>query len=260
MNEHENIIETIVPISIDNLKKYFENKNIKFLIDYDNSNLKDEKFLTYVSNLDIPCVIKFDRKNESHKELIKLYMNSKILVNLPVLEVEVLEICLQAFGYDTKVDDESYSYHSFIEENDKTINEWLNILRSMSLYNFYTLTDNEKLKDEFILKQEKKNSEGFGINFVHLLKYEECSLLFTRKSGDEKLYYYEDIFNDYMFNGKNLFHYWQNENNNLFLLTWAVTTGTWEKMVEEGKIMNLPEIISKIKEEKKTGEVNDTPI
>lgn len=253
MENKEEIVETIVPISIDNLKKYFENKNIKFLIDYDNSNIKDEKFLIYISNLDIPCDIKFDNENKSHLELVKLYMNTRSLVNLPTLEKEVLEICLEASGFG--LDD---TRKNFIEENREIVKVWLDILKSMSLYNFYTLSDTEKLKEDYILQHEKRNSEGLAINFVNLLKYEDCCLLYMRNeySGTE-LYYYEDIFNDYMFNGKNLFEYWQNENNNLYMLTWAVTSGTWEKLVKEGKISNFSDLLMK-KEE--IGESNDTSV
>jgi arsenate reductase-like glutaredoxin family protein len=246
----EEIIETIVPISIDNLKKYFENKNIKFLIDYDESKIKDEKFLLYISNLDIPCDIKFDKTNKSHLELIKLYMNSKSLINLPVIEEEVLEICLEASGFG--LDD---SRKEFIEENYEIINVWLDILKSLSLYNFYTLKEHDTLKEEYILQHEKRSSDGLGINFVNLLKYEDCCLLFMRDTfSSEKLYYYEDIFNEYMFNGKNLFHYWQNENNRLYMLTWAITSGTWRRMAEEGKIKNFPEMVTK------NGETNVTPV
>lgn len=242
----QEIIETIVPISIDNLKKYFENKNIKFLIDYDSSQIKEEKFLIYISNLDIPCDIKFDKTKESHMDLVKFYMNSKSLINLPLLEEEVLEICLEAAGFG--LDD---TRKEFISKNQEIIDQWLDILRSMSLYNFYALNGHEKLKEEYILQHEKRNSEGVAINFVNLLKYEDCCLLFMRNCVEgEKLHYYEDIFNEYMFNGKNLFHYWQNENNRLFLLTWAASSGVWRKFPEEGKIFTQIE----------DGELNDTSI
>ena len=251
IEENFEIDETVVPISIDNLKKYFENKNIKFLIDYDNSNLKDDKFLTYIGNLDIPCDIKIDLSNDEHLKLIKQYMNAKTIVNLPSLEKEVLEICLEAadFGFEEK------KYEKFIEDNTEIISTWLDIFRSMGLYNTFTMADKEnKLKENYVLLHEKKTTDRVAINFVNLLKYEDTCLLF-QCLPEEKLYYYEDFFNEYLFNGNNLFHYWQNPNNNLFLLTWCVSSGKWAEMVEEGKVKNLKDIF---KEE--TGETNDTPV
>ena len=79
-----NIIETIVPISIDNLKKYFTDKNTSFIIDYNNSSLKGNKFLTYISNLDVPCDVILDDSLEC-QELIK--------ANLPL---PAYDFCLKA--------------------------------------------------------------------------------------------------------------------------------------------------------------------
>ena len=45
-----NTIETIIPISMDNLKKYFVDKETFYSIDYENSELKGKKMLTYLSN------------------------------------------------------------------------------------------------------------------------------------------------------------------------------------------------------------------
>ena len=41
-----NFIKTTAPISIDNLKKYFVDKDTFFLIDYKNSALNGSKLLT----------------------------------------------------------------------------------------------------------------------------------------------------------------------------------------------------------------------
>ena len=45
------MINTIVPIELKDLKKYFEDKTESYLIDYENSTLKGAQFLTYLSNL-----------------------------------------------------------------------------------------------------------------------------------------------------------------------------------------------------------------
>ena len=40
------MIESIVPIELKDLKKYFEDKTETYLIDYENSTLKGAQFLT----------------------------------------------------------------------------------------------------------------------------------------------------------------------------------------------------------------------
>ena len=74
------MIETIVPIELKNLKKYFEDKTETYLIDYEKSKLKGAQFLTYLSNLDVPC----DLSNYDD-ELLKEYFESSMLVNIPLL-------------------------------------------------------------------------------------------------------------------------------------------------------------------------------
>ena len=43
------MIETIVPIELKNLKKYFEDKSESYMIDYEKGKLKGAQFLTYLS-------------------------------------------------------------------------------------------------------------------------------------------------------------------------------------------------------------------
>ena len=71
------VIETTVPISIDKLKLFFNDKEIVFLIDYDNSEFRGEKFLNYLSNLELPCDIKFDVTNKNHLDLLLEYLKTK---------------------------------------------------------------------------------------------------------------------------------------------------------------------------------------
>ena len=56
MNLSTNVIKTIAPIAIEDLKKYFLDKSITYNIDYTNSKIKGTKLLTYISNLDIPSL------------------------------------------------------------------------------------------------------------------------------------------------------------------------------------------------------------
>ena len=68
------IIETKAPISIEDLKKHFTEKDVSYLIDYSTSELKGKKLLTYLSNLDIPADIK-----NVDLELVKEYTKEYIM-------------------------------------------------------------------------------------------------------------------------------------------------------------------------------------
>lgn len=209
-----NFIETTVPISIEKLKIYFNDKDTKFLIDYDNSTLKNEKFLTYISNLDIPCDIKFDITNENHQELLKNYFHTFNIVDLNSLAVTALDVCLT---YNFKLENE---YAEFIKSNKDIVASWVNVLQSMALFNIHSI-QSEKFK-EYLSTFPKKESPNVGLNFVNLLKLENMNSIFEELDTSE-LFIYDEYFNSYMFKGKNLYQYWANENNPMFLLTWSIS-------------------------------------
>lgn len=219
-----NIIETTAPISIENLQKYFTDKDIKFLIDYENSKLQGSKLLTYLSNIDIPCDIKIDLESDNFYLLLKEYFNSMFIVNIPELENATLKVL---FLYKNLITGNiSNKMSNFINENLSIIKLWTNILDSLVLYNVYIIED-ENLKEHVKSFPKNEESEIVGINFINLLKY-EVFYIFYQKINQSNLKYYDRYFNDYIFKGKNLYEYWANENNPLFLMSFAYA----EKIIE----------------------------
>ncbi len=212
-----NIIETSAPIKIEDLKKYFVDKETFYLIDYESSELKGAKLLTYLSNLDIPCDLKIDLHSESVDSLLVDYLNSPFLVNIPSIEKEMTKILLQ---YKRIAD---YGYASFIEKNKETLDDWAKILDSLLYYNTYTINDED-------YKEQIKNSSSFdknftiGVNFVSLLKH-DIFFDFYITANPDNFKYHEVYFNDYIFKGKNLYYYWANTNNPIFIITWAIESG-----------------------------------
>ena len=146
-----NIVETVAPISIDNLKKYFTDKTTFFVIDYNQSSLKGSKLLTYLSNLDVPCDISFSGCSEEDcYNLIKEYLHSTMIVNIPSLERSVNSILHQRKELTTLLDSK------FIEENSEILDKWISKLESLSLYNMYIVGD-EKFR-KFVDGFERDNS------------------------------------------------------------------------------------------------------
>lgn len=212
------IIETTAPIPIDTLKQYFVNKDIKFSIDYNNSKLKGLKLLTYLSNLDIPTDIVIDRSSPEFLELLKDYFHCPFIINVEMLEDAAIEVLLakkQLVISDT--------FNSFIADNHDIIEKWSVVLDSLSIYNMY-IVDIDDFKLFCTSHPEDPTDELEGINFVSLLKHEGF-YLFYNTIEHEKMKYYSKYFNDYMFKGKNLYGYWANANNPLFLLTWGIAAG-----------------------------------
>lgn len=209
-----NIIETTAPISIDHLKKYFVNKDIFFVIDYATSELKGQKLLTYISNLDLPVdVVNFD------DEFVKDYFYSPTIVNLTSLEYKAIQIL---FEYKNILDTNENT--DFISSNKEILETWKRKLDSLSLYNMYTI-NTEEFKDYAKSFPHDANESLDGINFVSLLKHEIFFEWFAN-INEEELAFYTSYFDNYMFKGKNLYSYWAHENNPMFLLTWGISSGT----------------------------------
>lgn len=209
------MINTIAPISIDNLKYYFQDKTTFYCVDYSNSKLKGQKFLTYFSNLEIPADVDLTPCTlEEKTELLKEYLHCEMMCNLKSLEVLTLNVLLEHAGINPKS-----QYSEFIEANKDILDHWLERVQSLPLFNIYILGQSEFV--EFIESHEVCDSKSLvGVNFVNLIKYEELSQLYFGKPT-----FFRSYFNEYMFKGKNLFSYWANDNNKLFLLTFGISEG-----------------------------------
>jgi hypothetical protein len=216
-----NIVETIAPITLDNLKKYFSDKSTFFVIKYKDSSLKGTKLLTYLSNLDIPSDIDFTGcSSDECYDMIKDYLQSTMIVNINTLESAVINILHQVKQLVPLQDNE------FIEQNKDILNKWILKLESLSLYNMHII-ENDMFKEFVSSFETDSSSELIGVNFISLLKHENF-YSFYNNTDKNSLKFYTHYFNDYMFKGKNMYAYWANENNPLFLLTYGIAEGLIE--------------------------------
>lgn len=213
-----NVIKTTAPISIDDLKKYFADKTINYVIDYDNSSLKGQKLLTYLGNLDLPCDIELSFEQPEHFDLLKDYLETNFLVKISSLEKAAIECLFEKKGLS-----ESSRFSDFIKSNQETVNQWESRLESLTLFNLWIL-DSEELREWVESHPEDSSDVSKYINFVNLLKYTDFYQYYS-KISESNLKNYKNIFNDYCFKGKNLYEFWANDQNPMFLLTWSIASG-----------------------------------
>ena len=211
------VIKTIAPIAIQDLKLYFTDKSTFYHIDYANSALKNAKLLVYLSNLDLPCDLIIDQVSAEFKELLVAYLHHPLVVNLPLLENAAIDMLLESKGLG------SFGYADFIAENADIIKHWTQVLDSLTLYNLYTINSPE-LKDFVTAHPINETSTAEGINFVSLLKNDKF-YDFYAKVDSGNLQFYKNYFDLTMFKGANLYSYWANGANPMFLLTYGVAQG-----------------------------------
>jgi len=229
------VIYTKAPIGLEDLKVYFQDKDTKYLIDYGTSDLKGEKLLTYLGNLDIPCDIIYDN-DESLFEMVEAYLKFNHIVNIESLESRVIDMIFQRKNLKPQFTPE------IIDKFSGMLDQWIQKLESLVLFNIFCVND-ETLKDYVRAQKEDDTNSTEGINFVSLLKHQNFYTFFEGVNESD-LIYYSKYFNEYMFKGKNLYSYWANENNPMFLLTWGIVTGGFENQdYIDAKIKSIGEVV-----------------
>jgi hypothetical protein len=211
-----NVIKTIAPISLENLKVYFSDKSTRYLIDYKNSKLQEQKILTYLSNLDLNCDIEIEDFNDpDNAKLLQTYFGSTTLVNIPTLERAAMSVL---FEYKGLIEPGHFS--DFIKENLELVKSWVQKLDSLVLFNTFTIND-EAAKQEVRNYPEDPTDSVQGINWVSLLKNQEF-FYFYQILDVSNLRYYSRYFSENMFKGRNLYSFWATEQNPMFLITWGI--------------------------------------
>lgn len=213
-----NFVNTVAPISIEDLKKFFTDKSTFYIIKYNESTLQGAKLFTYLSNLDIPCDIDFSGCDDTVcYEVLKEYFNTSTLLNVPILEKLAIFLLLQEKEIVPKKDIQ------FLEDNKEIIQKWISKLDSLSVYNM-SIVQSDEFKN-FVNQFPVDDTDSLeGINFISLLKNHDLYAIYGKvdRSG---LKYYSKYFNEYMFKGKNMYSFWATENNPMFMLTYGISEG-----------------------------------
>ena len=215
------IREAIVPLPIDQIKEYFNDKSITFEIDYAKSKLKDTVFLTYLSNLDVPSDIKLskDFDIEDTYKLIDAYMNISSISKIPFLEMIVAHILLRAVAVDTNevlfnpfLTNEQVD--KYIETRQDQVAKWVHFIDSTPLYLIYMfkgLNEVLEVENNFNVIDEAQYT---GYNIVNMFNIPGFyNLYMTSCTSTTPMSFFKPQFTEYMFKGKSFFEYFNNKNN-----------------------------------------------
>ncbi len=201
--------EVTVPLPIESIKEFFVDKEIKFLVDYENSKIKDQVFLTYVSNLDIPIDIKDNIEQETLFKLIDCYMTVKTITDIPFLNSIVSQIILAAAGSKDAADNGYLSNEQldeFISNRREIISVWMAFFNSLPLFvmsTFNELNEKEKFAESNDIIDD---TDIVGLNVVNLIK-QDIMLEFFAQQIDAQQFWFRQQFESYMFKGKSLYEF-----------------------------------------------------
>ena len=203
------IRQVTVPLAIESIKEFFQDKEIKFIVDYDNSKIKNQIFLTYVSNLDIPVDLKIsDNFDEDVMfTLLDHYMTVKTITDIPYLNTLVEQIILRAAGNDSIGHLTAEQADRYIETRPETIAMWLAFLNSIPLYMCYSfkeLNDEDKVEGNSQIIDDDK---AVGLNVVNLLHSSFMIQFFSTDISNNEPFWFRQQFESYMFKGKSLYEF-----------------------------------------------------
>lgn len=213
-------INTIVPVPIDCIKEYFKDKEMVFLLDYTQSKLQDKVFLTYLSNLDVPCDLdpKIELTKEQKFSLLQSYMNIKNISNIPTLNVAMAEIMLISTGIDPSFAINTRFFtneeaEEFIQQNTPELIKWVTFMDSTMVFllkSFQELNDKLKVEENYEIIDDP---HYVGLNIVNLLQIPGFLEVYFSKPRQYISKYFKQQFEIHMFKGKSLYNYYVTDSN-----------------------------------------------
>lgn len=252
MSNKENLVDdehvryVTAPLEIPQIKEFFENKELFFIVNYVESKIKGNMFLTYLSNLDLPYEIDLDESTTEEKlDLVKHFMTTRNLNSSMVLRKAVAQIILRRIGVDSKlvvIDEDILSEKEcdlFIASNQELVDRWKTFLASTMIF---TLTSVAAVEEIHNFKEQFKVVEDpsyIGLNVVQMFSLPYFMDVFYAQKTDVELCYFKNQFEEYMFRGNNFFHYFLCSENTIPLLFNSSLTG-------ESDLKQFRELLSKV--------------
>jgi hypothetical protein len=170
-------IETkILPLSTTDIIGFFENPDHFFYVDYNNSSLKKETFLTYIANMKMKCdLINYkDISFEDRQEMMSAFINHSYVIEVPVLKNALISLLIYSrsaempFDFFTKEEANIFleKNWSAIEHASSFFDSMLLVLPSMS-HEFKEQVFDKMLEENLIPVIEE--SDLVGINVFALI-------------------------------------------------------------------------------------------
>lgn len=212
------------PITIENADKL--DTNTIYVFDYENSfkdsTNKPEDFINYLETLGcmIDVFVSDDTSFEEREQLLLKYLNAKTFFNAYTLSSTLISILFKYRGIDNLPD-----RHSIFtkEEITKFINRNSSYLKSLELFFnsiFLLMLMLASDPKQQIVQIKRKYPEdifkddSFGANVCNVLIDKDFYRYYTKHIGND-VYYYPNMFDYNLYNGRSILDIIKNKNNTL---------------------------------------------
>lgn len=232
------VVRTVAPIPGDLLRRSFV-ENILFVIDYEGSRFKDKVFLTYLCNLNIK--VRIDLPNQaSALELFKAYLHLPAIANIEEMNEIAANVMLAFQGKPHRL---SFDPAGFIEANREILEVWNRRLCQLPVFALYCRGG--ELKQMAMDYPLDEDNSMVGVNYVKLIGHPDFCFLVEGIEEKDKTFN-PVLFEKFFFKGANLFHFFANPNNPLFMAV-LMTGSQMREAIEVGN-QELAELQAQLKE------------
>ncbi len=217
-----------VPLPISDLHNVIAENDKVYTVDYSNSKIKGKPFVFYLANLNVKTRINVETlSKEELSELLSVYMEINTLFKCEELNVLVLLVLIHFMEGDTSgiatFETPDGFLDEFVEEHSDLLARYFLFCSSMVKYcDYIKAIDDDKDPDLRGYDGVINDPKYIGVNVVWLFEIPSFFELFfsIRDAVDYRQFYFPVQFEEYMFNGKNLFHFFvgDKENPNWLLL------------------------------------------
>ena len=203
----QQVITTPAPIPVLELKRKFT-EDVHFNIEYSKSKFKGKAFLTWLSNLKIDVDLLIESEEDT-MELIAAYLELPVMLYHEALVGVIVNMLLIRNGLIGSV---PFDPTVFEERHGVLLDLWSERLDCCPLFAALCVTgDSLEINAE---QWPTVNETTSGINWVHCLNHPGMALYFAQ---ERELRYSKHWFEERVFAGKNLYHYFESPDNVLFV-------------------------------------------
>lgn len=243
--DEKNIRHATAPLSTAEIREFFENKELFYLINYSKSKLKGAQFLTYTTNLALPGDVRFneDFGYDEYAEIMRAYFNQSSITELTGLHILAAHILLLAKG----IDEDTIPYQTiastewaqrFYAENKEQLDRWLRFFDSAHVFALYAI---KRLRDHYdpLNNYEAIEDRAYvGANAAALYKIPEFIFTYYFAKNYNPAFFVTQ-FTELAFKGSHLSQYFTSPHNPVAFLMEAFATGEFKASEVEHPIFQM---------------------
>tara|TARA_B110001454_G_scaffold16145_2_gene14628 strand:+ start:41814 stop:42590 length:777 start_codon:yes stop_codon:yes gene_type:complete len=230
-------LRTKFPLSMDDLKLVIANPDLKVIGDYKACQIKDRALLIYLSNINVANVY-FEKSNSIEDDffsLIDSYVTFKSTIDLVNIKFSIVRILAEIKGIELSEAEQqildTYSLISrervrdYLEDADR-MNNMLRLIVLLDSIPTFIYTCSKEFRDlgsppeaHFSVVDDM---EFTGFTFVNLLKMPMFYINYFGTFSTTTAFYFKPQFEEFFYNGKNLFAETMQSSPELYAVVGAV--------------------------------------